>query len=100
MDTLTLKVVLNSEIVFQSDRRWLQPLFELEEFLKSHPLDISRADVHDKVIGKAAAMLITRIGAGSVQAFRTPTRRWWHASIVTPRNCCLRSTTWSAPMHC
>jgi hypothetical protein len=66
MDTLTLKVVLNSEIVFQSDRRWLQPLFELEEFLKSHPLDISRADVHDKVIGKAAAMLITRIGAGSV----------------------------------
>lgn len=65
MGTMTLKVVSNSEVVFQSDKGWLHPLFELEEFLKSHPLDMYRAEVHDKVIGKAAAMLIARMGAGS-----------------------------------
>jgi len=38
----------------------------LEEFLEGHPIDMSQAEVHDKVIGKAAAMLIARLGAGSV----------------------------------
>jgi hypothetical protein len=66
MANANLNVILNDEVVFQSDKGWLHPLFELEEFQKSHPLDMSQADVHDKVIGKAAAMLITRIGAGSV----------------------------------
>lgn len=65
MGTVTLKVVLNNEVVFQSDKSWLHPLFELEEFLQDHPIEMSRAEVHDKVIGKAAAMLIARMGAGS-----------------------------------
>jgi hypothetical protein len=66
MANANLNVILNEEVVFQSDKGWLHPLFELEEFLKSHPLDMPQADVHDKVIGKAAAMLIARMGAGSV----------------------------------
>ena len=66
MDCTTLKLIVNGEIVFQSDKRWLHPLFELEEFLNNHPIEMSHAKVHDKVIGKAAAMLVTRIGVGCV----------------------------------
>ncbi len=68
MDRTTLKLIVNGEIVFQSDQGWLHPLFELETFLKNHPIDMSQAEVHDKVIGKAAAMLIARMGAGSAHS--------------------------------
>lgn len=65
MGAETLKVLLNNEVVFESGKKWLHPLFELEDYLKNHPLDMSSAEVHDRVIGKAAAMLIARMGAGS-----------------------------------
>jgi zinc transport system ATP-binding protein len=65
MDRTTLKLIVNGEIVFQSDQGWLHPLFKLEAFLKDHPAEMSTAEVQDKVIGKAAAMLIARMGAGS-----------------------------------
>ncbi len=41
-------------------------MFELEEYLKQNPIDMGKVEVRDKVIGKAAAMLIARMGAGSV----------------------------------
>lgn len=66
MDNSTLNVFLDKKLVFQSSGKWLHPLFELEEFLTCHPIDMSKAEVRDKVIGKAAAMLIPRLGAGSV----------------------------------
>jgi len=66
MDSSTLKVFLNKKLVFQSSGKWLFPLFELEEFLTCQPMDMSKAEVRDKVIGKAAAMLIARLDAGSV----------------------------------
>ena len=56
---------MNNEVVFQSGKGWLHPLFELEEYLKKYPIEMANAEVHDKVIGKAAAMLIARMGAGS-----------------------------------
>lgn len=66
MDNATLTVFSDSRIIFQSGKRWLHPLFELEEFLIDHPVDMSHTEVHDKVVGKAAAMLIAHLGAGSV----------------------------------
>jgi len=68
MTTITLKAVYNKNIIFQSEKRWLLPLFDLEDHLAQHPVDIALVEVHDKVIGKAAAMLILRLGAGSAHA--------------------------------
>ena len=66
-----MQVIKNNEVLFESDRRWLHPLFDLEGYLAQHPLDLSGAEIRDKVVGKAAAMLIVRLGAGSVHAHPT-----------------------------
>lgn len=65
-NTPSLQVVLDEKIVFSSLGKWLYPLFDLEDYLREHPLEMQRAEVRDKVIGKAAAFLILRLGAGSV----------------------------------
>lgn len=62
----TLIVTQNDCVVFQSNSHWLHPLFELEEFLKENATDMTRAYLRDKVIGKAAALLILRIMPGRV----------------------------------
>lgn len=66
MKKISFKIIQNDEVIFQSDKRWLFPLFDFEEYLTVHPIDMFRAAVYDKVIGKAAALLIIRLGAGSV----------------------------------
>ena len=68
MDNITFQVISDGKVLFQSDKRWLFPLFGFEAFLVQQPLDISHAEVHDKVVGKAAAFLILRLGVGSVHA--------------------------------
>lgn len=62
----TLEVNIDGRLVFQSEGKWLFPLFELEEFLKQQSFDITRAVIRDKIIGKAAAFLILRLKARSV----------------------------------
>ena len=62
----TLIVTQNDCVVFQSNSRWLHPLFELEDYLKENVMEMTTAYLHDKVIGKAAAMLILRIMPGRV----------------------------------
>ena len=57
----TLIVYKKQDIVFQSDGKWLYPLFSLEVFLQEHPIDMNSVCIHDKVVGKAAAMLIARL---------------------------------------
>lgn len=68
MEIVTFHISLGKSVIFQSQKRWLFPLFELEEYLINHPLDLSHAEFHDKVVGKAAALLMVRLGAGSVHA--------------------------------
>ncbi len=68
MKEFTFKVFQSNKVVFQSEKRWLLPLFDFEEYLALHPLDLPTVEVHDKVVGKAAALLIVRLGAGSVRA--------------------------------
>lgn len=63
----SLTVMMGEKIVFKSHKKWLYPLFDLEAFLADHPsIDIHQSFVKDKVIGKAAAMLISRLGPRQV----------------------------------
>jgi len=68
MSNMTFQVTEHNDVLFESDQRWLYPLFDLEAYLDQHILDLSGAEIHDKVVGKAAALLIARLGAGSVHA--------------------------------
>ena len=63
---ISLQVIVDKEVRFESNGKWLYPLFDLEDFLKDHPLPMARALVRDKVIGKAAALLLIRLGAERV----------------------------------
>ncbi len=72
------------KVLFSSSKKWLHPLFELEEFLASHTskentnkrsfdfgnnLNVSASDLflRDTVIGRAAAILITRMGIKRIE---------------------------------
>ena len=63
---ISLQVVVDEQVVFESDGRWLYPLFDLENYLQNNPIPMGSALVRDKVIGKAAALLLIRIGTGQV----------------------------------
>ena len=75
---------LYGEVLFSSSKRWLHPLFELDEFLTIHTKSISKdfrtfefeggicADssdlfLRDRVIGRAAAFLILRMGIRHIE---------------------------------
>ena len=62
----SLQVNFQDKIIFSSCGKWLYPLFDLEDYLTEHPLDMSQVEIRDKVIGKAAALLILRLGTGRV----------------------------------
>jgi zinc transport system ATP-binding protein len=62
----SLIVFVDGLVVFQSYGNWLHPLFEVEEYMIKHPIDMKRAYLHDKVVGKAAALLMIRLGVSNV----------------------------------
>ena len=62
----SMQVLLDDEILFSSNGKWLYPLFDLEDYLKDHPELLRKATIWDKVIGKAAALLILRLGGNRV----------------------------------
>ena len=65
----TLEVYHGQELVFFSDEHWLHPLFAFEDHLARSPrLQPSELEVHDKIVGRAAALLLARLGVGSVHA--------------------------------
>ena len=66
MKEITFEVFENQRIIFQSNQKWLYPIFDFEDFLKAHPYDHSTLNVHDKVVGKAAALLMIKLGVGLV----------------------------------
>ncbi len=67
-DLPTLIVYSKGEVIFSSKGRWLHPLFELEDFLARRDHDPAVLTLEDKIIGKAAALLIARLGIRSVRA--------------------------------
>lgn len=57
----TLTVFHDGTPIFTSYGKWLHPLFELEDFLADHPVQSEHLLLQDKIIGKAAALLIYRL---------------------------------------
>ena len=64
----TLTVLHEGTPIFTSHGKWLHPLFELEDFLADHAIEPALLLLQDKIIGKAAALLIHRLGFRTVQA--------------------------------
>ena len=64
----TLTVFCNGTPIFTSYGKWLHPLFELEAYLAEHPIQPEDLILQDKIIGKAAALLIYRLGFRTVKA--------------------------------
>ncbi len=64
----SLEVYQQDRLVFASDSKWLYPLFELERFLKAQALEPAGLVVHDKIVGRAAALLLVHLGIEQVVA--------------------------------
>jgi len=62
----SMQVLLGDQVLYSSDGKWLYPLFDLEDYLKEHPGLLQNATVWDKAIGKAAAILILRMGGNRI----------------------------------
>ncbi len=67
-DEVTLRVRYDGRQVFSSVGKWLHPLFELEDFLNSGAYQPEGLLVEDKIVGKAAALLLVRMGIRQVKA--------------------------------
>ena len=64
----TLEVYRDKHLIFSSTGKWLYPLFDLEDFLKDKNLEPHRLLVRDKIVGKAAALLLVRLKIERLQA--------------------------------
>ena len=64
----TLTVLYEGSPIFTSHSHWLHPLFELEAYLADHAFQPAYLLLQDKIIGKAAALLILRLGFRTVKA--------------------------------
>ena len=65
----TLAVYQGERPVFQSSGKWLHPLFELEQAFSAGTLPPAAGlSLHDSAIGKAAAVLIIRMGIRRIHA--------------------------------
>jgi hypothetical protein len=62
----SLEVYDGDRRVFVCDGRWLHPLFDLERFLSSSPIVPARLRAADRIVGKAAAMILVHLGLGAV----------------------------------
>jgi hypothetical protein len=64
----TLEVRQNGRLVFASDGKWLHPLLDLERFLQAGAFDPASLTLRDKIVGRAAALLIARLRIPAVHA--------------------------------
>jgi hypothetical protein len=64
----TLTVLHEGTPIFTSHGKWLYPLLELEAYLADQTIKPDHLILQDKIIGKAAALLIHRLGFRTVTA--------------------------------
>lgn len=64
----SLEVYHDNRLVYASLGHWLYPLFDLESFLIAQNLDPSLLFLKDKIIGRAAALIIVHLGFRTVYA--------------------------------
>lgn len=63
---VTLELTRGGVSLFSSSGRWLYPLMELEQYLRDSGTDPAECLLHDKLVGKAAALLTARLGVRSL----------------------------------
>jgi hypothetical protein len=63
----TFTAYYNGKPIFTSNSNWLHPIFEFEQYLAKHTYSIDDIHVEDTIIGKAAAILLCRIGISSIE---------------------------------
>lgn len=64
----SLEVYLADRLIFSHDGNWLHPLFALEKFLAENDYDPHEFLVKDKVVGKAAALILLHFNIGEIEA--------------------------------
>ena len=64
----SLEVLLDGSVVFASEGKWLHPLLDLERFLLGSSLNPAALSLRDKIVGRAAALLIVRLRIPEVHA--------------------------------
>jgi hypothetical protein len=64
----SLEVYADDALIFFSDRSWVHPLLDLELFLLENGRPVGELIACDKVVGKAAAMIMVHLGIDRVRA--------------------------------
>ena len=65
----TLGLYSAGQLIFSDRGHWLHPLFALERFLSDHPdTRVEECLLHDVVVGRAAALLVARLGVSRLHA--------------------------------
>ena len=64
----SFEVFFEDRLVFYSDRNWIYPLFEFEEFISENQFSTESLFVKDKIIGKAAALFLVHLKIKKVHA--------------------------------
>ena len=61
-EPLTLRLYRGSAALYSSDKHWLHPLFDLEDWFAQGGADPAGTRLVDRVTGRAAAFLVARLG--------------------------------------
>lgn len=64
----TLRVFNEDRLIFSSCGKWLMPLFEFEKFMETYSGPFEDLRAHDTAIGKAAAVMMIRLGVKHIHA--------------------------------
>lgn len=67
-ENISLQIFNNDTLIFESSGKWLHPLFDFENFLKTYEGPKDCLSLHDSAIGKAAAVLALRSGITKINA--------------------------------
>lgn len=67
MAEYSLELKFENKTIFSSNGKWLYPLFDLEDFLNKENYNPKKLVLHDKIIGKASALMIIRLGIRNVK---------------------------------
>ncbi len=64
----SFEVYHDSRLIFYSDRHWIHPLFEFESFLQQNEIPRQELVICDRIVGKAAALLLAYFHIRQVKA--------------------------------
>jgi len=65
---VSLEFLMDGKVLFSSTGKWLHPLFDLEQFLKTRGINAAKGEIRDKVVGRGSAFLMVRLGVHKAHA--------------------------------